>query len=162
APDILVGPPSLLRFLAEARAQGRLRTTPCKILSVAEVLEPQEQSAIEAAFGIPVHQIYQCTEGLLAVSCPNGSLHIQEDLVALQEETLIEGETTPCPLLREEEEYHSPLLFKEGVGSGLRITPIITDLWRTTQPIIRYRLNDILTLDPRPCVCGSAFRVILQ
>jgi phenylacetate-CoA ligase len=38
--------------------------------------------------------------------------------------------------------------------------PIVTDLWRTTQPIIRYRLNDILQLDPQPCPCGSTFRVI--
>jgi putative adenylate-forming enzyme len=137
APDILVGPPSLLRFLAEARGQGRLRIAPCKILSVAEVLEPQEQTAIEAAFGVPLHQIYQCTEGLLAISCPQGSLHIQEDLIALQTEPLSETEQQ-------------------------RVTPILTDLWRTTQPIIRYRLNDVLTLDPRPCACGSAFRVIAQ
>jgi phenylacetate-CoA ligase len=36
----------------------------------------------------------------------------------------------------------------------------VTDLWRTTQPIIRYRLNDVLRLDRRLCPCGSPFRVI--
>jgi phenylacetate-coenzyme A ligase PaaK-like adenylate-forming protein len=45
-------------------------------------------------------------------------------------------------------------------GDGGRVTPIVTDLWRTTQPIIRYRLNDVLQIDARPCRCGSAFRVI--
>lgn len=38
--------------------------------------------------------------------------------------------------------------------------PVVTDMWRRTQPIIRYRLNDVLQMESRPCSCGSAFRVI--
>lgn len=41
-----------------------------------------------------------------------------------------------------------------------RATPILTDLWRTTQPIIRYRLNDVLILGSGRCACGSPWRVI--
>ncbi|HZU68313.1 MAG TPA: F390 synthetase-related protein [Ktedonobacteraceae bacterium] len=133
-PHIIVGPPSLLGFLAQERIRGKLHATPERLISVAEVLEPQERERIEAAFNAPVHQIYQCTEGLLAVSCARGSLHIQEDIVMLQFE--------PLP------------------GSDERVMPIVTDLWRKTQPIIRYRLNDILQLDPAPCACGCSFRVI--
>jgi putative adenylate-forming enzyme len=133
-PHIIVGPPSLLGFLAAAREAGRLRAQPERLVSVAEVLEPQDAERIAGVFGAPVHQIYQCTEGLLAVSCELGSLHIQEDIVVLQME--------PLP------------------GEPGRVTPIVTDLWRTTQPIIRYRLNDVLRLDPEPCGCGSPFRVI--
>ena len=40
------------------------------------------------------------------------------------------------------------------------MTPIVTDLWRKTQPIIRYRLNDVLRLAGKPCRCGSDFRVV--
>jgi phenylacetate-CoA ligase len=40
------------------------------------------------------------------------------------------------------------------------VTPIVTDLWRRTQPIIRYRLNDVLRLDPDRCACGSDWQVI--
>jgi phenylacetate-CoA ligase len=40
------------------------------------------------------------------------------------------------------------------------VTPVVTDLWRRTQPIIRYRLNDVVRLAPAPCPCGSPFRVI--
>jgi putative adenylate-forming enzyme len=133
-PDILIAPPSMLGFLAEACSGGRLRIGPERLISVAEVLEPHDRERIERAFEAPVHQIYQCTEGLLAASCPAGMLHIQEDVVAIQLE--------PLP------------------GDDGRVTPIVTDLWRTTQPIIRYRLNDVLQIDPRPCCCGSAFRVI--
>ena len=41
-----------------------------------------------------------------------------------------------------------------------RITPILTDLWRRAQPIVRYRLGDVLQLDAAPCACGSSWRRI--
>jgi len=134
-PDLLAGPPSLLVLLADARRAGSLRIAPEQVFTTAEVLEPQDSERIEESFGLPVDQIYQCTEGLLAVSCRRHALHVQEDMVALQFE--------PLP-----------------GDDGRQVTPIVTDLWRTTQPILRYRLNDVLTLDPRSCPCGSGFRVI--
>jgi len=131
-PDIIAAPPSLLAMLAGAPA---LRIRPRRLVSVAEVLEPQDEERLREAFGVPVHQVYQCTEGLLAVSCKRGSLHVQEDIVALQFEDL---------------------------DSEGRVTPIVTDLRRRTQPIIRYRLNDAVVLSPDACACGSAFRVLAR
>jgi len=131
-PDIIAAPPSLLEMLAGAPA---LRIRPQRLVSVAEVLEPQDEERLREAFGVPVHQVYQCTEGLLAVSCKRGSLHVQEDIVALQFEDL---------------------------DSEGRVTPIVTDLRRRTQPIIRYRLNDAVVLSPDACACGSAFRVLAR
>lgn len=137
APDVIIGPASLLGLLATARQRGTLHARPRRLIAVAEVLEPDDQIRLASVFGVRVEQIYQCTEGLLAISCAAGSLHIQEDLVALQLARL-PGEPAAAP----------------------RVTPIVTDLWRRTQPIIRYRLNDVLQMDPRPCRCGSHFRVI--
>jgi phenylacetate-CoA ligase len=37
---------------------------------------------------------------------------------------------------------------------------IITDLYRQTQPFLRYGLNDVLEISNQPCECGSCFRVI--
>ena len=139
-PDILVGPPSMLGMLANARERGALRQSPLRLLSGAEVLEPQDRQRIENAFQQPVHEIYQCTEGLLAMSCLSGRLHIQEDLVAMQLEDLP----------------------SEDEADTRRFVPVVTDLWREAQPIIRYRMNDILTLDPRRCPCGSGFRTIAR
>lgn len=130
-PRVVVGPPSLLGLLADAADAGALRISPARLLSVAEVLEPQDRERLARAFAAPVGQIYQCTEGLLAISCAEGGLHIQEDLAAIQLEPLGDG----------------------------RAAPIITDLWRRTQPIIRYRLNDLLVMGER-CRCGSDWRVI--
>jgi putative adenylate-forming enzyme len=36
-----------------------------------------------------------------------------------------------------------------------RFVPRITDLYRTSQPVIRYRLNDVLVPRSAPCSCGS-------
>jgi phenylacetate-CoA ligase len=138
-PHIVVGPPSLLAALAAAQQNGALQIAPQRLIAVAEVLEPQDETTLRHRFGVPVHQIYQCTEGLLAVSCAHGQLHIQEDLVALQLEAI------PNPFAPAE---------------PTRYTPIVTDLWRTTQPIIRYRLGDLLQLSEQPCPCGCRFRVI--
>ncbi|HEY7125478.1 MAG TPA: F390 synthetase-related protein [Ktedonobacterales bacterium] len=169
-PQIIVGPPSLLGFLAEARAQGKLKAAPERLISVAEVLEPQDQERIASIFAVPVHQIYQCTEGFLAMSCVEGALHIQEDIVALQFEPLSDASVStpgtadsapPASVSLESSASESPSA--EGQSTNIpteRVTPIITDLWRKTQPIIRYRLNDVLQLDPQPCRCGSSFRVI--
>ena len=136
-PHLLVGPPSLLTALAAQKQAGTLTITPQRLIAVAEVLEAHEAAHLQASFDAPVHQIYQCTEGLLAISCAQGRLHLQEDLVAVQLE--------PLPTLPDE---------------ATRYTPIITDLWRTTQPLIRYRLGDILQVDADPCPCGNPFRTL--
>ncbi len=137
-PNIVIAPPSLLDRLATAQQQGQLHIQPLRLIAVAEILEPHDRDRLSDSFQAPLHQIYQCTEGLLAMSCAHGTLHVQEDLVALQYESLagLPGEEPP------------------------RVTPIVTDLWRRTQPIIRYRLGDLLQLDPQPCRCGSPYQAI--
>lgn len=131
SPGILVAPPSMLRILAEAKRSGQLRIKPHKVISVAEVLDKLDQQIIETQFEQRIHQVYQCTEGLLACTCPHGTLHINEDIVVVEKEYL-----------------------DKGLG---RFTPIITDFSRRAQPIIRYRLNDVLTERDAPCPCGSPF-----
>ena len=133
-PNIIIGPPSLLLMLSEQRMQGTLGIAPTRFISVAEVLEPQDERRIAALWGVPVQQIYQSTEGFLAASCAHGRLHVQEDSVKL---------------------HYEPL-----GDDPLRVNIVVTDLWRRVQPIIRYRLNDVLRLSPAPCPCGSPWQVI--
>lgn len=136
-PDVLVAPPSYLHALSERKCAGELRANPKRLISVAEVLEPHVEARLRERFACEVQQIYQCTEGLIGISCKAGRLHLQEDLVAVQAEPV------------------------DAESDSVRITPVITDLWRRVQPIIRYRLNDILVLAaPHECTCGSSFRVI--
>jgi putative adenylate-forming enzyme len=76
APDTIVAPPKILRWLAERdllHAQNAF--------SGAEVLDPIDRAVIEAAIGHPVREIYMATEGLFGVSCRHGTLHLAEDVV---------------------------------------------------------------------------------
>ncbi len=134
-PQLIVGPPSLLGQLADAVVRGTLRVRPTRLISVAEVIEPHDRQRIESVFQAPVGEVYQCTEGLIAVTCRHGSLHVQEDVLVLQTESLATDDVS-------------------------RVTPILTDLWRHAQPIIRYRLGDILRLEECGCRCGSSWRRI--
>lgn len=138
-PTIVSGPPSMLERLARARIEGHLRITPRQVISAAEVLEPQDKVFLESVFQVPLHQVYQATEGLIGISCKHGSLHVQSDLMAVQLE---------------------PISSTDALGpKRQRFTPILTDLWRRTQPIIRYRLNDLWLMGSH-CGCGSSWPVI--
>lgn len=134
-PRLVVGPPSLLGQLADAASARTLRIAPTRLISVAEVIEPHDRARIAAVFQAPVGEVYQCTEGLVAVTCAHGTLHVQEDVMVVQPEAFLPDDPT-------------------------RITPVLTDLWRRVQPIVRYRLGDILRLDGAPCPCGSSWRRI--
>lgn len=127
-PSILIAPAQVLRLLAQS---DTLDIKPKKIISVAEVLEKDDREIIEMRFSQLVHQVYQCTEGFLAHTCKEGNLHLNEDIVLIEKEWIDK--------------------------KSFRFIPIVTDLNRTTQPVIRYRLDDVLILDEEPCPCGSVF-----
>ncbi|WP_232220270.1 hypothetical protein [Legionella tunisiensis] len=80
-------------------------------------MEKSDEVFISKAFDLPVTQIYQCTEGFLAISDKTtNALVMNEECLIIEKEWL--------------DETH--------------FVPIVTDLLRTTQPIIRYRLDDVL------------------
>jgi putative adenylate-forming enzyme len=135
APRLIVGPPSLLGLLADAKERGTLRSQPTRLISVAEVLEPHDRARLGNIFQVPIGEVYQCTEGLVAVTCRRDVLHVQEDVMVMQTDPIVPDDPT-------------------------RVTPILTDLWRRTQPIIRYRLGDVLRLNSDACSCGSSWRRI--
>ena len=123
--DILIGPPSVLRYLADVKSPLKVR----KLVSAAEVLDEIDRRHIEAHFGQIVHQFYSSTEGEIAATCEHGTLHLNEEIMVIQKQWVDE----------EKGWYH----------------PIISDFKRKTQPIIRYRLNDILVASKQPCKCGD-------
>jgi putative adenylate-forming enzyme len=149
-PNLWIAPPSVLRLLADAYRQGNLLTKPKRIVSVAEVLDPQDCRYIESILGLPIHQVYQCTEGFLAATCPRGTLHLNEDIVAFQKEAIADVPNSYSHSLNHNL-YHS---------NSRRFVPIITDFTRFTQPIVRYRLNDMLIERTTPCPCGSIMTAI--
>lgn len=126
-PTIVVAPASMLIELSKRLRAGDLSISPQKIVSVAEILEDSDRIRISSAFKLPIiDQVYQATEGFLACTCSAGHLHLNEDIIFVEKEYLDEH----------------------------RFYPVITDFKRSSQPVYRYKLNDILVENPEPCSCG--------
>lgn len=129
-PDILVGQPSVLKSICESIENKALKLSLTRVVSIAEVLESQDENYIKRVLKQDViHQVYQCTEGCLATTCEYGTIHLNEDVVHIEKQYL----------------------------DDKRFIPIITDFSRKAQPIIRYRLNDVLVEKKQPCKCNSVF-----
>ena len=117
-PDIIFAPGTMIKMLAE-RAD-LLNFRPRRVIACAEVLYPDAALACESKLGVEPEQIYQCTEGFLGCS-QRGAFQFNEDLVHIEPLWLDDAKT--------------------------RFKPIITDFRRTSQPIIRYELDDIICQD---------------
>lgn len=109
----------------------KLGLSGCTVVSVAEVLEPQVRDQLKGAFK-HVAEVYQATEGLLATTCEHGRLHLNEEHLVIERSWL----------------------------SGNRYLPIITDFRRTTQPLLRYQLNDVLVDGGVGCPCGRVSHIV--
>ncbi len=125
-PDVIVAPASVLHHISKRFVAARFVNLK-RIYSVGEVLEPEVKREIEDNFRpsvrspVRVDQIYQCTEGFLGISDQHGRLRLNEAFVHIEKDWIDR---------------------KSG-----RFSPIITDFSRTTQPIVRYRLDDVLVED---------------
>lgn len=129
-PTIVVAPASMLIELSKRLKAGELKIHPQKVVSVAEILEDSDRERISEAFALPViDQVYQATEGFLACTCSAGNLHLNEDIIFVEKHYL----------------------------DDRRFYPVITDFKRSSQPVYRYKLNDILVENPEPCSCGSHY-----
>jgi phenylacetate-CoA ligase len=127
-PTVIIAPPKILRHFAAEN----FRLRPKRVFSAAETLDPVDRPAIEDFFRLPLDQIYMATEGLFAVTCRQGGLHLAEDSVFFE---------------------------FEPAGEGL-VTPLVTAFRRQTQIMARYRMNDLLRLSKEPCRCGSPLRCV--
>ena len=117
-PTVLVAPPPVLQELASSGSGPGLR----KVVSCAETLDALDRVALDRAWGRRVHEVYQATEGFIGATDPAGVLRLNEDLMVVEREWQDEART--------------------------RFVPVITDFRRTTQPMIRHRLEDVLIVQP--------------
>ncbi len=130
APDVLIAPPPVLADLARRTD----RPWPLRRLFYgAEPMGEAERGWIGTALGVRPDPIYQATEGFLGAACRLGTLHLNEDVLIIE---------------------------REAVPGTPRFLPIVTDLRRTTQPMIRVRLPDLLEPRAAPCPCGSPLTAV--
>jgi len=131
-PHVLAAQPSILCHLAEFQQKNFIDVNPVTVVSFAEVLYPEDKTFICSVFKNNFKEVYQCTEGFLGITCEHGTMHLNEDLFLLEKKWL------------DEKRFH----------------PILTDFTRSTQPIVRYELDDILVESRTPCLCGSCFTAL--
>jgi phenylacetate-CoA ligase len=135
-PPWIHGYPSLLSLLATYILDERIDLG-YKVDWVtvgAENLLAQQADLIARAFGVRVRQHYGMAEGAANFSeCENGRLHVDEDFAAV--------EFVPS-------------------GDGISCRIIGTNLSNLTTPLLRYDVQDSVTLFPGGCDCGRPGRVV--
>jgi phenylacetate-CoA ligase len=134
--------PSMAALLAERQRAGELRIHPQMIFTAGEVRTAEMEERIVDAWGRRPFNIYGATEtgAYAAVECNRHTgLHILEDQVLIE---VVDDDYRPVP---------------DG-EAGSRL--LITNLYNRTQALIRYELNDLLTVSPDPCPCGRPFRLL--
>ncbi len=138
-PVYLVGYASALHAAAcamrNAEPASRLRA----VVSTGEVLYEEQQQDIEEYLRVPVVQEYGlCEAGVIAYSCPAGSMHVLDPLVHVE---LLDDEGRPVD-----------------VGETGRI--VVSLLGRHDVVILRYDTGDLATEVPQGCACGRPGRRI--
>lgn len=132
-PDILIAPTHVLADLAHRTEVTDQTWSLRRLFYGAEPMDESERAWIGSALGARPDPLYQATEGFIAAPCPFGTLHLNEDVLIVERE--------PVP------------------GTD-RFLPIVTDLRRTSQPMIRVRLGDLLQPLQGACACGSPLSAI--
>jgi phenylacetate-CoA ligase len=134
-PIVLYGYPSaIFGFIQMAHKKDLKLHSPKVIATHAENLYPEIEEKFASTF--PESSIanqYWATESNIAVSCPQGNLHIDEDSVICETINMNEN----------------------GVGDL-----IITNLHSYDFPIIRYKIGDRVKLSDKLCPCGRKTKII--
>ena len=127
-PQGLFGYPSMLARLAAEQQAGRLAVAPRMVNSTAETLLPEFRAAISEAFGAPITDTFATSEGLIGASAPDEPVITMATDSCLVE--LVDDAGRPVP---------------PGVPSA---KVLVTNLYNTLQPLIRYELGDSFTRQP--------------
>ena len=140
-PDAIGSYPLMIGMLARDQLAGRLHVAPRAVLSVAEYLGEDVRELTREAWGSEPYDCYGLTElPIIAAECrEHRGLHLFEDLAVLE---VVDGENQP-------------------VADGTRGEKLLlTSLFHSTQPLIRYEVTDLTTVDTGLCACGLPFRRI--
>ena len=138
-PMLLHSYATVLEVLAHEALRGRLRIQPEIVTAGSEPLTQQARATIGAAFpDAALVETWGATEHVgLATACALGHLHINEDAALIE---AVDDDDRPVD---------------DGTWSD---RCLVTNLLNHAQPVLRYRLDDRVRIDARPCPCGSPFR----
>ncbi len=143
-PQCIFGYPNSLMLMAlmarpqnlDLRALGSRGLT--AICTTSEMLTDVDRQLISDAFGVPVFDSYGLREaGLIGHECRHQVMHTMDEQLLL--ETI------------------DPQTLEPTDGEG---ELVVTSIYSTVMPLIRYRTGDIVTLSSQPCACGLSLNRI--
>ncbi|RUM88700.1 MAG: hypothetical protein DSZ23_04225 [Thermodesulfatator sp.] len=139
SPDIISGYSSSVYMLALEQIKGNLSLHPARIICSADPLTAYMREAVKDAFRVEPVNFYASSESLcMAAEClEHDGLHMNEDWNIFEVE--------------------------DGAVGNVRYgSLILTTLFNRAQPLIRYRMEDHVTVTSEPCACGSAYHRIMS
>ena len=136
-PRVLWGPTPALAGLASHMLHINANLSGCRpdvVISRAAPLYTHEAKLMAEAFGCPVTNIYGTRElGHVAMLCPRGAMHVNQENYIVEVDSASTGD---C-----------------GSASG---NILVTPLYETPMPFLRYRLGDIVEMGGSSCPCGRS------
>jgi phenylacetate-CoA ligase len=137
-PKLIFGYPNSLMLMAVMAAPQEidLRALASRglaaICTTSEMLTDVDRRRIRDAFGVPVFDSYGLREiGIIGHECRHEIMHTNDEQLIL--ETI------------------DPRTLQPSDGEG---ELVVTSIYSTVMPMIRYRTGDIVSLSSRPCECG--------
>ncbi len=134
-PETMAGYPSMMVRLAVEQLQGRLHLSLKHLATSAEMLSEENFHLLREAFQCPVANNYCMTEGgeiAMTHNCPH--LHINDDWVIVE------------PIDKDGNLITAPDQWSDAI--------LVTDLSNFVQPIIRYRVGDVVRVRPSTYDCS--------
>ena len=139
-PELLIGYASMMRVLADEQLAGHLQIAPCSVLCSSEVLTQETRRRAVQAWGESLFNAYSATECGMGAECDqHRGMHLMEDLAIVE---VVDQDNRLVP--------------PGAYGDKL----LITTLFKYTQPLIRYELDESVRLSLDPCPCGRPFRLV--
>jgi phenylacetate-CoA ligase len=129
-------------LLARYILEQKIEVPPLKaVITTSEKLTDQMRSVMEKAYGCKVYEEYSTVESaLFASECEHGRLHVSPDVGIVE---ILRPDGRPC-------------------DPGEVGEVVATCLFRSYQPLIRFRLGDLAAWGPEPCECGREMPVIKE
>jgi phenylacetate-CoA ligase len=139
-PEFLYAYSSVVTLLNLEQQEGRLHIAPRIVVTSGETPTIDLATAVHATWGGSWFELYGTTEtGIFGVHCQEHGLHLFEDQFIVE---VVDDEHRPVP--------------PGQTGDHI----LLTSLVNRTQPLIRYVISDLVTIQPGGCPCGRPFRVV--
>jgi len=143
-PKMLFGYPSSMTLIAQrAEQQGvPLNQLGIKVaFCTAERLYPHQADVLQRVFGCPVANGYGGRDsGFIAHACPQGGMHITAEDIVVE---IVDQQGRPVP-------------------AGVPGDVVVTHLYSSCFPFVRYRNGDVAVLDDGQCACGRGLPLLKE